>query len=336
MDMFGKEPTDGVSRMVSRRKALKTAGALTTVGFGASSTTLASPDDQKVVRLKGSYRSPLSLDETREKRRDLIENHPRTNKGILESRAEPMFSEDVEIVEYIARVTADGRLSQYYGGATKTNESAAHDRGRKKEQEFEEENEIGIQATSTDYGGDWNFIKDDQASVDHDYGSVINNFEWYRIREDDEEHNGFRSRSATAPSDGFSTDRWHVEHDWGRSDLGNRDIHSADPSSSGSSIDVSIGEAVNPLEWSFSNDNSISQNLDNSGPTITWDQGGNFSGLGGDTHWLHPGSHVVSDPANCDEDQDVVYLTTEATWIGAGGAPGDTEDHTWRIYTTTC
>ncbi|MFC3959571.1 hypothetical protein [Halovivax cerinus] len=340
-DQSGAESTDAVETDgVSRRSLLRGSGSAALLAVGAAIPGTATPDTHTVVRLEGSYGSPITFEEAQDELGRTVRSHARADDSVLDTRSRPVFGDDVRIVEYVARIDGRGHLSEFYGGATKDREAKAHTRGEMKRAAFEDEGtiaDVSPLASETDYGGDWNFVKDNQASADSTFGTVINNYEWYRIREDGDEHNSFRSRSATAPEQSMATSKFEVAHDWDVSELGDEDVHTAEPTSSGSgSFDVSLGDVLDPLSWSFTVDNGITQSLDNDGPTITWTQGGIIGGLGGGTHWLHPGSHVVSDRADCSSKQTIVQLSAEAEWIGGGGMPYDEESHTWEISTVTC
>lgn len=331
----------------TRRGTLATVGSLTVLGVRATIPGMAAPEDYKISRVKGSSDSDLSFEETQRIREQVIDRHPHTDDSQLNDIAKPEFSEDAKMVEYIVRVDQDGNVSQFFGAATEGKEARAHRRGKMKERMFEEqmEQEISITSTTTsdgdstptDYGGDWDFVLEDQMSEDSTLGSVINNFEWYRIRDDPsnaepEERNGIRSRAATAPDDGIATINFTVDHEWSAGELKNRDIHDADPSTTSSgSMDVGIGTNLDSLQWSFSTNNGVTQDLDNNGPDIEWSQ----SDMGGGTHWLHPGSHVVSDLVDCQR-HDVIQIPVYAEWLGGGGAPYDDADCSWTLWTDRC
>lgn len=320
---------------LSRRKTLKALGTLSLVGVGSVGSVSATQTGGSVVRLSGSFDSPLSFDETRGELEKLAGRTASADSSLFADKAVPEFGEDERIVEYVARIDSKGRLSQYYGASIEEKEEVAHDNATQKEASFEAADspittsDVSAAATPTDPGQDWNFIQDNQANSVNHWGELNNNYEWYRIRNSSEERNAFRTRAASSDDTINPYGRQlNVEHNWGVSDLGSEDVHSADPTtSSGGTQTVSIGFPPSAsLSWEFDS-TGHTQNLSNSEPKVNWSNDIPTNG----TTWFHPGSHIVADSAHCNGEQNVVDLTARATW----GMVYESE-HTWHISTVTC
>lgn len=316
---------------VNRRKLLKSIGAASLVGIGSTVSAAASESSSDVARLQGDYDSPLSFDETKERVEKLVSQNPNVSDSVLDNWAIPEYGDDYKIVEYVARIDSRGKLSQYYGATAEDQESEAHDKGAQKAESFEEEEEEEeVTTQAIDVGPDWNFVQDDQANVTDHFGELNNNYEWYRIRDSGQERNAFRSSVASSDDTINPYGREiNVEHDWSVSELGNEEIHEAGPSSTGSgSTSVGIGFPPSAtLSWTFDSDGPITQNLTNDGPVVSWNNEIPSSG----TSWFYPGSHVISDPATCGNDQDVISMEANTTW----GLVYELT-HTWNIHTETC
>lgn len=328
---MSKEHTNSNGERIGRRRVLKTTGALSLVGIGGVTSVAASPNQAAVGRLMGSSRSPLSYEETRERLERMVSRNPNADDSILNDGAVPSFSDEEQLVEYVARIDNKGKLQQYYGAAAEGKESTAHANAEEKESEFEAQDDVSIQSsTPTDPASDWDFIQDNQANSVNHWGELNNNYEWYRIRDGSTERNAFRTRSASTDGTINLYDRkLNVTHDWSVSELGSEAIHDADPStSSGGTTSVSIGFPPSAtLGWTFDADGPVSQSISNSGPSVSWSNDISYF----NTSWFHPGSHVVADHANCWSDQDIIAIEAEAKW---GIAYRST--HTWNIYTSTC
>ncbi|MFC6906233.1 hypothetical protein [Halalkalicoccus tibetensis] len=319
--------TDADGGGVSRRKLLKAVGVMSVAGIGSTAPVAASEDEPVIVRLKGTYKSPLSFEETRERLEKVVARNPRISESSLNDWAVPEFGGDHEIVEYLARIDSHGSLSQYYGSTVEEKEAEAHDKADDKEDSLEQQ-DVSIQSVSA--GPDWSYIGDNQAHLTDHWGELNNNYERYRIRDSAQERNAFRT-SAASTDDTINPYNRHIniEHDWSVSQLNNESLHDADPSTTGSgTTTASIGFPPSAdLSWTFNADGDITQGLNNAGATVSWTNDIPNSG----TSWFYPGSHVVSDPAHCSGDQDVVALEAEATW---GLAYELT--HTWNIHSSTC
>lgn len=316
---------------VGRRTAIKLLGGATIVSTGRTVTAAKNSDsnDYSVARLRGSYENPVSLEEAHSRLEQLVNMSSNADQSLLADQAIPEFDPRSEIVEYVARIDPNGNLSQYYGAAGEKSEDDAHDRADKKEVEFGE----NAVTSDTDAGPDWDYVKDDQASDTAHFGGLVNNLEWYRERDDDQERNAFRQKIAGSDDTIQNYNRsLHARHDWGVSDLGNESIHEADPDTTdGSPIEVSVGLPPQlQLSWSFGGSGSITHNLDPGVPKAQWTRDLPKSG----TVWCHPGSHVVSDKASCGNEQDVVQLKAKATW--GGYVKVYDLVHKWNVYTGTC
>ncbi|TMT80223.1 hypothetical protein E2L06_18350 [Haloterrigena sp. H1] len=315
----------------TRRNALKAIGAATLVGIGGTAPVSAAPKEKtRVIRLEGSYNSPISFAEGQATLEKLKAKNPNLDRKSSSEKAVPEFDDGYEIVEYVARVGANGRVSQYYGASSKEEESAAHQKGQEKVNEFESL-EVSTQSTpSPDVGPDWNYIQDDQASTTDHWGELNHNYEWYRVRDGSEERNAFRTLIAS--SDGTINPyerKIYATHDWGESQLGNEALHNAGPSSTGAgSVTVGIGYPPSAqLSYTFDVDGQVNQNLTNNGPVIDW----NYNIPNSGTSWFYPGSHVVADRSDCGVDQKVVTLEASTDW----GLVYDSS-HKWHITTVTC
>ena len=314
---------------IRRRTVLTLLGSAAAVDTGATAAAAENSDEDgyPTIRLRGSYERPVSLKDARSRLRRLVETTPTAGRSLLADRAVPEFDSGSEIVEYVARIDPNGALSQYYGAADRNSVDDAHAKADKKETAFRET----VATQDTNMGPDWSYLKDDQASNSKHFGEIINNLEWYRERDGDQERNAFRSKMACSDDTIFGYDRkMHAKHDWGVSELGGEAIHEADPGTTDNSpVDVSIG--IPPelqLSWSFGDSGSITHNLNTDGPTAKWTRDLPKSG----TVWFHPGSHVVSDRASCGDKQDVVKLKATGEW----GWNVYKVSHTWNIWTGTC
>jgi len=331
MTQDNSKPNDSNVESFSRRNALRAIGSASIVGLAGTVPVSAGPKKKdQVIRIKGTYDSPITFSESQEYLGKLKAKNKKLAKKSTTEKAIPEFEDRYEIVEYVARVGSDGRVSQYYGASSKDEELTAHKKGETKLSEFEDL-EVSLQSsTSPDVGPDWTYVQDDQAStVDH-WGELNHNYEWYRVRDGSEERNAFRSLIASSDDTFYNRNRSiQAGHDWGDGVLGNEEIHDAGPSTTGAgSTTVSVGYPPSAeLSYTFDVDGQVEQDLTNSGPVILWDYNIPDSG----TSWFYPASHVVSDRSDCGEDQKVATLEANAEW-------GSTYDsyHKWNMITTTC
>lgn len=334
--VIGNMPRNGISGngRFDRRNALKIIGATALGGLGATTSAAATQYKPRVIRIKGSYSSPIEPDEVQDAFEKLVAKSPTTDSSALDTRAISKVGDGYEHVEYVARTGPNGRLTQYYGASSAAEEAAAHAKGRAKVAEFETSEVTTSSTPPVESGPDWNFVNDDQANVTAHFGELNHNIEWYRVREDDdEERNAFRTLIASS-DDTINPYAREIlaEHDWSESELGNEDIHAAGPSTThDDGYTVSIGyPSGGTLSWEDGGSGDVQQNLTNDGPVVDWSYEIPQDG----TSWFYPGSHVVSNRANCWADQKVVTTEAEAIW-------GDLVTvydlgHRWQVTTKTC
>lgn len=315
---------------LTRRNAVKAICTASLVGSSATAVATGSErGSSRTIRIEGSFDSPVNANEMQAARSKLSDEVRTANETVFES-VTPEYQEGYEVVEYVARVDRNGRVSEYYGASSKESESDAHQKGRAKIREFENHVPAVQAAPDPNVGPEWNYIQDEQTSVSDHFGELIHNFEWYRVREGDEERNIFRSLIAS--SDDTIAPYWRdikATHDWGESELGNESIHDAGPTTTSSGT-ATVGIGYPPsasFSYSFDVNGDVTQNLTSSGPVADW----SYDIPGGGTSWFYPASHVVSDRANCNSKQKVISLDAYTDW----GAAYDLS-HRWNVSTVTC
>lgn len=223
---------------------------------------------------------------------------------------------------------SDGRVSQYYGAASESEESTAHAKADDKEEEFQTSDITISSQPPVDDGPDWTFADDWQTSVSDHWGSLNHNIEWWWVRESNQERNAFRCLISSSDDTILPYDRAiEAEHNWGDGDLTSKDFHSTGPDQThDDGYTVSIGyPSGGSLSWEDGGSGDVDHSIDNSTTTASWmydipDDG---------TTWFYPGSHVNSDPSDCD--QQVISAEADAYW-------GDTYNlyNTWNLETEPC
>lgn len=318
------------SRHYDRRSVLRTLGTLPVAGAVGVGTVSARPSPS-LVRLQGSRGSPISQAEINEKvdaaRGDVREDGRR-------ARATPEFSPGQELVEFVLYRDRKGRLRSYYGAAAQGHEDAARRRAEEQARDYKRLGKRQITTHSMSVGEDWNPIWNKQAHETADWGELNHNFEWYASWDDGREHNVFRTKAASSDDTTFPYSRFiDVTHDYSVNEQSNRDIHEAEPSSGGSGGSTTVGVGIPPqlsMSWTFDSSGSMSQNLTNSGPKVEW-----VNEFGGDsTVWFHPGSHLVTDYADCTSggNKDVVKLRSKARWGGNEPLTVYELYHYWNLW----
>lgn len=312
-----------------RRQFLKASGLAASAGFAVPTVKAASPDSE-IVRVKGSWNDPISVEELQQTKYDAVKRHRRRGNDHPDYfvDAVPEFSDGGRIVDYVVQIQPDGQPRQFVGVAGGPESvRATHQDAGAAQTEFETTTDsISTQQT---VDSQWNRITDDQATYKKcPYGEVKHNFVWWKLGEsyDDagEDLHAVKQIASMTPGDDDSkdvspcdSDAWHnewmmVKNDWDQSEIANPALHDWDPyDTDANTVDVDLSATTSDagLVWSFDNNGSIQYYV--SGNRVRWELHGLYNKERNTTQTMKPGSVCKLDEPACDVKNKLTYLRME-------------------------
>lgn len=334
------------TRSFGRRKAMKLIGATAMAGIGAAGTSAARRGGPTVVRLKGSFNSPIGQAEQRERFEQLVADAPTVRGDPLAGGGESETNLDTEMVDVVMGVDENGNFAKHREQATQEMVDEAHRSAAEVVQRYKSGDVSGasggaksslaggleqggpIQSNvDPDLGRDWVKFFEDTAKVTAHWGTLNHNMQWYNVStytdDDGDEHNAIVANIASSDDtlNPYGRDIY-ANHKWGSTtDLDNVSLWDAGPNTTSSgTTTVSIGYPPSAsLEYSFDAAGDVTQK--GSPPTTKWDHSIPTNGR----TWFYPGSHVESNGHSSGDD--LVTAKAKTTW----GLVYDST-HRWNLY----
>lgn len=325
------------NRRLGRRTAMKLIGGTAALGVGAAGTSAARRRGPAVVRLKGSFGSPIGQAEQRERFEKLVTNNPHVAGDPLQARGRSEPGGDQRMVDVVMGIDETGVFARHREQAAQDVVGEAHENATRVAQQYRNGNvgngpgepgasrgrRLGRDGTiranvDPDLGRDWVRFFDDTAKVSDHWGALNHNIQWYNVStttdDDGDEHNAIVDNIASSDDTISPYSRWiDAEHRWGStSDLSGMSLWDAAPNTTSGDGSVTVGVGYPPsasLSYTFDSAGSITQ--DGSPPTTTWNQGIPRDGRS----WFYPASHVESDAHSSGDDLITAYA--ETTWGAA-------------------